>query len=140
MSFPSSYDEADNGAGNWVWPTYKTDIDIRNPVAPWFSGVTFYHSEVSLRQVKDGTTKTYLIGEKYVEPSNYSDYNGDLGENQSALNGFEYDTIRLTYCNRKSGLAFRECDPNNVSQTHLPRRDTLNLTTWRAFGLSLIHI
>lgn len=133
MKFPRSYADAD-GQNSFEWQKFKTDLDVRNPAAPWFSGVIYYHSQVGLRQIKDGTTKTYLIGEKYVEPSNYTAYNGDLGENQSALNGFEYDTIRLTYCNRMRGQNYKLCDPDNVSGTHKPRRDTHNIKTWRAFG------
>lgn len=133
MTFPRSYADAD-GETSFEWAKFDTDINIRNPAAIWFSGIVYYHSEVKMRHIKDGTTKTYLFGEKYVEPSNYTAYNGDLGENQSALGGFEYDTIRLTYCRRMSGLGYKQCDPSRISKTHVPRRDTLNIKNVRTFG------
>ena len=32
-----------------------------------FTGVIWYRSQVSLKQIPDGTSKVYLIGEKYLD-------------------------------------------------------------------------
>jgi len=129
MSFPTSYAQADD---NFNWSDFGDQPDQRNPFAHWFSGTVFYHSEVKLRQIKDGTTKTYLVGEKYVEPGNYQEYNGDLGENQSAFNGFEYDTVRTSWCRLDFATGLCRVDPNR--STYDPRADTPGETTWRAYG------
>jgi prepilin-type N-terminal cleavage/methylation domain-containing protein/prepilin-type processing-associated H-X9-DG protein len=65
---------------------------------PWgdnsgFNGVSFMRSQVQLRQVTDGTSHTYLFGEKALNPDNY--VNGqDTGDDQTAYLGFDCDTVR----------------------------------------------
>ena len=91
-----------------AWPT-----DGRNPPAtveegdamgfPWpstvdFNGISMVRSEVSMRQVSDGTSKTYLIGEKYIDPNHYTD-GQDLGDNECIFGGDDLDM------NRWSGTA-----------------------------------
>ena len=45
------------------------------------SGVSFQRSEVTMAQIRDGTSNTYLIGEKYLDPDHY--LNGeDPGDNE----------------------------------------------------------
>jgi hypothetical protein len=58
-----------------------------------FDGVIFAASEVRTSQVTDGTSNTYLIGEKYLVPDNY--YNGeDAADNENAYMGDNADIIR----------------------------------------------
>lgn len=58
------------------------------------SGVIFQRSELKLSDIIDGTTKTYLIGEKYADPNRY--LKGDVvpGDDQTMYVGYGYDTIR----------------------------------------------
>ena len=65
------------------------------------SGVIYRRSECFSSMIKDGTTYTYLAGEKYVNPDNYYTANqigGNFycGDNKSWDEGFDYDTIRWT--------------------------------------------
>ena len=56
-------------------------------------GICHVRSQVTLNQITDGTSNTYLLGEKYLNPDHY--YTGlDLGDNQTAFTGVCYDTIR----------------------------------------------
>jgi prepilin-type processing-associated H-X9-DG protein len=56
-------------------------------------GICHVRSQVTLNQITDGTSNTYLLGEKYLNPDHY--YTGlDLGDNQTAFAGVCYDTIR----------------------------------------------
>lgn len=68
----------------------------------FLQGVTYQRSEVSLRHVTDGTSSTYMLGEKYVNPDYYaggrsSDFaEKDIGDDQGAWIGDDLDNNRLT--------------------------------------------
>jgi hypothetical protein len=55
--------------------------------APWLPAL------IGPSDLRDGTSKTYLIGEKYVVRA---DNVYDLGNDQSMYSGFDYDTCRWT--------------------------------------------
>jgi type II secretory pathway pseudopilin PulG len=142
---------AANGIGYQLWPpagnTYAT-IDSQNKwddttckavatragLVPPFacqSGVIGYHSEVKLKNITDGASNTYLLGEKFLSPK-YYDFalaQGDgYGDNQSAYTGAEWDNERVAY------NAPAKLDPN----VYQPRQDVdLNIEVgigWYAFG------
>lgn len=46
--------------------------------------------------ISDGTTNTYLVGEKYVNPDHYQT-GQDLGDNENAYTGSDRDTLRNHY-------------------------------------------
>jgi prepilin-type N-terminal cleavage/methylation domain-containing protein/prepilin-type processing-associated H-X9-DG protein len=68
---------------------------------PWYplpgdsTGVSFQHSEVKLTQVSDGTSNTYLVGEKYLNPDDYAT-GLDAADNLSAYEGYDIDMNRWT--------------------------------------------
>ena len=59
------------------------------------TGVVFGHSEIPFRQVEDGLTNTYMVGEKYVSTDNYDD-GLDEGDNEPGFAGNNADTLRTT--------------------------------------------
>ena len=65
----------------------------------WFftklNGVCFQRSTVKLRQITDGTSKTYLVGEKYLDPDEYLT-GTDPADDQPIFVGFNVDTLRWT--------------------------------------------
>jgi prepilin-type N-terminal cleavage/methylation domain-containing protein len=76
---------------------------FRGPTLPnWKlnNGVIFNGSTVTVRKIPDGLTKTYLIGEKALQPQHYDPgFNSDrnlrnYGDDQSLYQGYDYDTIR----------------------------------------------
>ena len=73
---PTSYAERKS----YDWPDNRS-----------FSGVSFLRSAISPSRVTDGLSKTYLVGEKRVTTNIY-----DIGNDASALSGFDYDTSRWT--------------------------------------------
>lgn len=81
---PNSYTDATTYGG---WP----DPDLYN-------GVVFIHSEISIRQVTDGTSKTYMVGEKAMNSDAYTANDGvtiiDHGDDQGYLVGHNGDTVR----------------------------------------------
>ena len=59
-------------------------------------GVSFAASEVKLSHISDGTSNTYLIGEKYLDPNNYE--NGDdWGDDASYFTGIDRDHHRWAF-------------------------------------------
>jgi prepilin-type processing-associated H-X9-DG protein len=68
---------------------------VTTPKSRW-NGVVFYRSEVNLRQVTDGTSKTYMVGEKWMYFENY-DTGLDAGDGEPAFSGNNDDTIRVTH-------------------------------------------
>ena len=78
-----------------------------------FDGVVYVKSKINFQQITRGTSNTYLVGEKYMNPDNY--YSGsDPGDNEAMYVGMDNDVNRCTF-----------------SQ---PLRDTRGLTDTMRFG------
>lgn len=59
-----------------------------------FTGVLYEKSEVTLGKVPDGTSKTYLAGEKYLNASHYTT-GGDPADNETWNTGWNNDNYRV---------------------------------------------
>jgi prepilin-type N-terminal cleavage/methylation domain-containing protein/prepilin-type processing-associated H-X9-DG protein len=59
------------------------------------TGVIANHVTYGIGQLTDGTTKIYMIGEKYLSPDEY-DSGSSLGDDQSVYSGDERDVVRFT--------------------------------------------
>jgi prepilin-type processing-associated H-X9-DG protein len=60
------------------------------------TGVSFQRSEVAISHVTDGTSKTYLIGEKFIMPMHY-ETGRDPGDNETWCTGYNNDNYRTSY-------------------------------------------
>jgi prepilin-type N-terminal cleavage/methylation domain-containing protein/prepilin-type processing-associated H-X9-DG protein len=60
------------------------------------TGISFEGSEVAIQHIADGTSKTYLIGEKALNPVNY-ETGTDGGDNETWCSGYNNDNYRTTY-------------------------------------------
>lgn len=60
------------------------------------TGVVFQRSRVKMHQITDGTSQTYLFGEKYLDSAHYEDGLGG-GDDQTAWCGYDQDVVRWTY-------------------------------------------
>jgi prepilin-type N-terminal cleavage/methylation domain-containing protein/prepilin-type processing-associated H-X9-DG protein len=70
----------------WRSPEYRTT---------GFTGVIFLRSEIRIRDINNGTSNTYMIGEKHVDPSKY--YTGtDEGDGEAMLTGMDGCISRST--------------------------------------------
>ena len=79
--------------------------------------------------IYDGTSNTFLCGEKYVNPDAYtgtSDWGSNFADNQGWSQGFDYDTNRWTTSQAKNS------DPADV--IHQPLQDTPGYFHGYAFG------
>ncbi len=60
------------------------------------TGIVFQRSEIGMRQITDGTSNTYLFGEKNCMPEHYE--TGKIGnDDQSMYNGHDQDNLRSTF-------------------------------------------
>ncbi len=60
------------------------------------SGVVFQRSAIPLSDVRDGTSNTYLVGEKQLDPLHYTDGAGQ-GDMESVYHGANDDTTRVVW-------------------------------------------
>lgn len=114
---PTSYEQADSERYEW------TSTSDSNSVF-YCSGVIYHRSKVTMAQITDGTSKTILVGEKYLRPESYNYSEPSFGDNQSLYTGFEWDNTRLT--------RYIPGDPS--SEIYLPRQDRTGYSNVRAFG------
>lgn len=103
------------------------------------SGVIFVRSEVDASRIPDGTSNTYLIGEKHVDPVEYegaasiSDPGLSLMTNQAAYCGYEWDNQRRAW---NPELYKTGANQYNLAASELyqPRPDTPNSGELHIFG------
>jgi len=80
---------------------------------PTFNGIIYLRSETRPSDITKGLSMVYLLGEKYLNPVNYST-GFDLGDHENMYTGFGDDVNRVTF------------DP--------PAQDRRNATSSRMFG------
>ena len=78
-----------------------------------YTGVFFVTSSIKVGQIPDGMSKTYLIGEKYLDPAHYTT-GGDPADNENWCTGFNNDNHRVGF--------------------HRPLKDKQGLRNTKSFG------
>ncbi|MDY0168189.1 MAG: DUF1559 domain-containing protein [Thermoguttaceae bacterium] len=76
-------------AGDALKPGEWTDMSDRN-------GISHQRSQVTVAEIRDGTSNTYLIGEKYLNPDHYTT-GKDGGDNENLYVGVDNDHYRFTH-------------------------------------------
>jgi prepilin-type N-terminal cleavage/methylation domain-containing protein len=111
-------------------PTTIAEIDgFSKWAVPFpFTGIAIPANEVKLSQITDGTTSTFLIGEKYINAENYElhDRPGDV---MPMYVGFDTDTVRRVAGEVSSSTGF--IFPDDVI---LPLQDRIGLNAASGFG------
>lgn len=100
-----------SAAKNYAWLTNEAGQGSNG--IEGYNGVCFQRSEISLRQVTDGSSQTYFVGEKYMAPNGY-ETGADVGDNESWGTGFNNDV--------------------NRSASEQPLQDRWNYENFSAFG------
>jgi len=78
---PSSLEEADTFTG-WMQ-------------ADWNNGICYQRSQVTMGEIRDGSSNTYMVGEKYLNPDRY--YDGRDGrDNEGIYIGSDQDNVSTT--------------------------------------------
>ena len=96
------------------------------------SGVIYVRSEVSTAQIQDGTSNTYLIGEKYMNPNEYAgagsrnDPAFSFNSNQAAYCGYEWDNQKVAWNPLASTV--------DAQEDFQPRADTPNYDSFLIWG------
>jgi prepilin-type N-terminal cleavage/methylation domain-containing protein len=71
-----------------------TDAFWAASFGPAPDGVIFRRSRIRLKDITDGTTSTYLFGEKYIDPAKLSTGRSD-DDDQSLYSGHDRDSVRV---------------------------------------------
>lgn len=111
---PSDVDSSISAEGKAKW----SDLAARS------NGVDYGASEVSTTQITDGTSKTYLYGEKYLNAEDYTNGN-DPGDNESMYMGFNGDMSRWAGPKR---------NPDVPAEWWAPLRDIPGKMDWQRWG------
>jgi len=84
--------QAESDAGWLTWHTNNTKC----------GGVIFQHHTCRMSEITDGTSNTFLCGEKNIDPDYYLT-GQDPGDDQGFTVGWDYDICRYTYYPPTSG-------------------------------------
>lgn len=81
------------GYGRYSWKHSGPKVEEKYGL---HTGIVFQRSEIEMRQITDGSSHTYLFGEKNCTPEHYD--TGMVGnDDQSMYNGHDQDNLRSTF-------------------------------------------
>jgi len=106
----------------------RSTNDIPTAYTKNWNGVTQHVSELKIGQIEDGTSKTAMVGEKYLNADFYTDGN-DAADDQNIFLGVDRDVNGYLAC------ATRSVTPAQVTE-YIPRRDKHALSLNWTFGSS----
>ncbi len=84
------------------------------------TGAFFHHAVIKSKNVTDGVSHTYALGEKYLNPDHYLNGGGNSGDDENVFCGFDDDSVRWTQ--PPESEACPDCEGGS-----LPRQDRRGL-------------
>ena len=120
----SSLSQAVSLTSSHQWPNTEVTSAPGEPGTGPSTGICYFRSQVHLRDITDGATNTYMLGEKYID-SDYYETGQDHADNESLFCAFDNDNHRLTHY-----------DPTNPATIadYLPCQDQPGMENWYRFG------
>jgi prepilin-type N-terminal cleavage/methylation domain-containing protein/prepilin-type processing-associated H-X9-DG protein len=120
---PGSLAQAISMTKSNTWPNVSRPGGGTYPhVSDVATGTSFLRSRVTIVDITDGTSNTYMLGEKYLTPDNY--YNGaDAADNETLFVGYDNDNHRTTYYT-----------PSSPGSAQTPMQDRPGLADMYRFG------
>ncbi|MBX3427538.1 MAG: DUF1559 domain-containing protein [Pirellulales bacterium] len=92
---PKSYHDAEVWTANRIWGSEQSRFLQLPGGEATMTGISFERSKIAARQVCDGLSNTYLIGERYIPQDDYeTGYNP--ADNETWCTGFNNDNYRST--------------------------------------------
>ncbi len=97
-------------------PTQGTVVPGKPPSTVNYDGIIFAQSNIQIKDIRDGLSHTYLLGEKSLMSNHYRDGISN-GDNLPLFANFAYDWERMEQLRLKETLAaviiiqFRQCPP-----------------------------
>jgi type II secretory pathway pseudopilin PulG len=88
---PTSYAQGDSGGG--FYTAAQSECHLTNPTR--LCGVSYERSVVRLKDLKDGVSKTYFVGEKYLNRLKYGTGN-DAADNEYWNVGYDNDMYKTS--------------------------------------------
>lgn len=138
---PASYAEAETGKWSVTSICDKSKSGstlFSENYAHCQTGVSYYRSQVKLSMITDGTSSTYLVGEKYLWPDGYENPEFgaglNLGENQGVYSGMEWDNHRVAYMPSGTQYPPSGGSTSTSAEYYQPRQDTPGYDNNAAFG------
>jgi len=107
-SGPADWEAAENNSG------FRESEDFKEA-----NGIAWQRSELKYSKITDGTSHTYLVGEKYLNPNDY-DTGNDFADDEPCLGADDYDQFAWP----------------NFTEGWLPAQDTPGLPLFFSFGSS----
>lgn len=108
----------------YQYPTTQQLKSFRNGSVSWpsfadqFTGVLYLMSRTQIGEIRDGTSNTYLLGEKFVSADYYEDGSTMAVDDYNPYCGADQDSLRTTY-----GGHFNGSDFVQTSSPRLPLQD-----------------
>jgi len=129
---PANYDIPETMART----DYAANIgtNFRNPLDPVSSckanGVCYDHSKVVFRDITDGTSNTFMVGEKNLQPDYYLT-GTDPGDNGSMYQGADVDIYRYT--------VYKDTSTTPPTLRYPPMPDTPGTPLYFSFGSAHVN-
>ena len=92
---PKSYADAKVWTANRTWGSEQPRFLLTVERASTMTGVSFERSTIPIRRITDGTSKTYLVAERYIFEPDY-ETGFSIGDNETWCTGFNNDNYRKT--------------------------------------------
>ncbi len=91
---PKSFAEAATYSWKFSGDGFVSFFQRRYPGFNGMTGIIFQRSEVKIKQITDGTSYTYVLGEKNLDSAHYLDGEAP-NDDQSMYNGYDKDNLRV---------------------------------------------